>query len=88
MTKVLVTGASGFIAKRIVRELLDHGYEVRGSVRSERRRTEFEFSLRRPRVGVRHPRPHRRRRLGRGGPRAGVLVHTAWPFPVSQPRVR
>ncbi len=29
MATVLVTGASGFIAKHIVRELLDHGYRVR-----------------------------------------------------------
>ncbi len=30
---VLVTGASGFIAKHIVKQLLDGGYEVRGTVR-------------------------------------------------------
>lgn len=30
---VLVTGASGFIAAHIVRELLERGYRVRGSVR-------------------------------------------------------
>ena len=42
MKKVLVTGASGFIAKHIVRELLDKGYEVRGSIRSEKRQAEIE----------------------------------------------
>jgi dihydroflavonol-4-reductase len=31
---VVVTGASGFIGSQIVRELLDHGYRVRGTVRS------------------------------------------------------
>ncbi len=32
---VVVTGASGFIGKHIVKTLLDHGYVVRGSVRSD-----------------------------------------------------
>ena len=33
-TLVLVTGASGYIAGHCVRELLEHGYRVRGTVRS------------------------------------------------------
>ena len=33
--KVLVTGASGYIAAWIVRTLLEKGYTVRGTVRSE-----------------------------------------------------
>lgn len=33
-TKVLVTGASGFIAIHCVQQLLDQGYKVRGTVRS------------------------------------------------------
>ena len=32
-TKVLVTGATGFIAGHCIQELLAHGYAVRGSVR-------------------------------------------------------
>jgi nucleoside-diphosphate-sugar epimerase len=31
---VVVTGASGFVGSHIVKELLDHGYRVRGTVRS------------------------------------------------------
>jgi len=33
--KVLVTGANGYIALWVVRALLEHGYHVRGTVRSE-----------------------------------------------------
>ncbi|EJD07758.1 NAD-binding protein [Fomitiporia mediterranea MF3/22] len=33
--KVLVSGANGYIAVWVVRTLLDHGYSVRGTVRSE-----------------------------------------------------
>ncbi|MBF6286303.1 SDR family oxidoreductase [Nocardia cyriacigeorgica] len=33
-TRVLVTGATGFIAGHVIAELLDHGYAVRGTVRS------------------------------------------------------
>ncbi len=33
--KILVTGASGFIAAWLVRNLLEKGYTVRGTVRSE-----------------------------------------------------
>lgn len=33
--KVLVTGANGYIAIWLVQQLLDQGYSVRGTVRSE-----------------------------------------------------
>jgi nucleoside-diphosphate-sugar epimerase len=33
---ILVTGANGFIASHVVNNLLDSGYSVRGTVRSER----------------------------------------------------
>lgn len=33
--KVLVTGANGFVATWVVYSLLEHGYSVRASVRSE-----------------------------------------------------
>lgn len=33
--KVLVTGANGFIAVWVVKKLLENGYSVRGTVRSE-----------------------------------------------------
>lgn len=34
MTKVLVTGATGFVASHLILALLDNGYEVRGTARS------------------------------------------------------
>ncbi|EJD07759.1 D-lactaldehyde dehydrogenase [Fomitiporia mediterranea MF3/22] len=37
--KVLVSGANGFIAAWVVRTLLDHGYSVRGAVRSASKTT-------------------------------------------------
>ena len=43
---VLVTGASGFIAKHIVRQLLDAGFRVRGSVRSAARGPEISEAVR------------------------------------------
>lgn len=32
---VLITGASGFVATHVVKAFLEHGYQVRGTVRSE-----------------------------------------------------
>ena len=37
LSKVLVSGANGFIATWVVRNLLEHGYSVRGTVRSSRK---------------------------------------------------
>lgn len=34
---VLVTGANGYIASHIVKELLEHGYRVRGTVRDAKK---------------------------------------------------
>ena len=32
--KILITGANGFVASWLIREFLEHGYTVRGTVRS------------------------------------------------------
>ncbi len=45
MDRVLVTGASGFIAKYCIAELLKAGYHVRGTVRSLSRRDEIHRAL-------------------------------------------
>lgn len=36
-SKILVTGANGFIAVWLVRSLLEQGFEVRGTVRSKQK---------------------------------------------------
>ncbi len=42
---ILVTGASGFIAKHIVLQLLDAGYRVRGSVRNATRADQVRAAM-------------------------------------------
>jgi len=44
MTKtVCVTGASGFIGAHVVQELLEHGYHVRGTVRSLKNPAQYAY---------------------------------------------
>jgi dihydroflavonol-4-reductase len=43
--KLLVTGASGFIAGHCILDLLDHGYEVRGTVRNMARAADLRSHL-------------------------------------------
>ena len=89
MKTLLVTGASGFIGKHIVKELLDHGYTVRGSVRSDAKADETRAA-----VG-----PDGLDRLsfvhldllsddGWAEALEGVdaLMHTASPFPMAEPK--
>jgi len=44
-TRVLVTGATGFIALHCMARLLDEGYQVRGTLRSQSRKGEVESAL-------------------------------------------
>mgnify|MGYP000275835689 CR=1 FL=1 len=95
MTLVLLTGASGYIAKHIAVELLNSGYEVRASVRSLNRSSEIVNAVT----------PHLtdindlNTRLsfialdllsdeGWAEALVGVdaLLHTASPFPIVQPK--
>lgn len=91
---VLVTGASGFIAKHIVRHLLERGYRVRASVRSLARSGEVSAAVTR---GLVEPVAPERLAFveidlesdgGWAKALAGTdaLIHTASPFPLAQPR--
>jgi dihydroflavonol-4-reductase len=91
---VVLTGVTGFIAKRIAFDLLEAGYSVRGSMRSMARADEVRDALR-PRLSD----PSALDRLsfveldlGRDAgwteamDGADALFHTASPFPMAQPR--
>lgn len=92
---IFLTGASGFIAKHIIVQLLNAGYNVRGSVRSLKRSDEVLDAVR----------PHVSNKadleknltfaaldLGKDDGWDGVmdgcaaLLHTASPFPLQQPK--
>ena len=45
MEKVLVTGATGYIGLHCIKQLLDQGYAVNGSVRSPERKDEIYDAL-------------------------------------------
>ena len=92
---VLVTGATGFIAKHIVLELLNAGHLVVGSVRSDSRRDEVRAAVRTRLLSGRDldeclrfvtldlSRDDGWREAMSG---VDVLMHTASPLPMAQPR--
>lgn len=84
--KVLVTGASGFIAKHITRELLENGYSVRGTVRSDKRQAEIEALF--PDADLEFATLDLTSDDGWAEAMAGVdvLMHTASPFPAADPK--
>lgn len=86
MTKVFVTGASGFIAKHILRELLEKGYKVRASIRSDRRRDELTRLF--PDASLEFATLDLTKDEGWQDALRGcdVLIHTASPFPLTEPK--
>lgn len=88
MSTVLVTGASGFIAKHIVRELLEQGHTVRASVRSGRGRAQVEALF--PEANLEFVTLDLLVDDGWAEAMDGinVLVHTASPFPGDEPADR
>jgi len=95
MTLVLLTGASGYIAKHIVVDLLNSDYEVRASVRSLNRSTEIIDAVK-PHLTDASNLDSRLSFVeldllgdeGWSGALDGVsaLLHTASPFPLVQPK--
>jgi dihydroflavonol-4-reductase len=86
MTKVFLTGASGFIAKHILREMLEKGYEVRASVRSDTRKSEIEALF--PDHNIEFAFLDLNVDEGWNDAMRGcdVLIHTASPFPLAEPK--
>lgn len=91
---VLLTGASGYIAKHIALRLLEEGHTVRGSVRATDREHEIADAVR-PHLS--DPAAENRLRFveldlmsdgGWAGAAEGmdVLIHTASPVPLEQPQ--
>jgi dihydroflavonol-4-reductase len=86
MTKVFLTGASGFIAKHILRELLAQGYQVRASIRSDKRKEELQGLF--PDASLEFATLDLTKDEGWQDALQGcdVLMHTASPFPLTEPK--
>lgn len=88
---VVVTGATGFIAKHCIAALLQAGHPVRGTVRSLARGEDVVRALRRSGVetaGLSFAAADLEADEGWGEAMAGArhVLHVASPFPVEQPR--
>lgn len=89
-TTVLITGVSGFIAKHCAVEMLNAGYRVRGTIRSQGRAAQVKDTL------ARHTNTSRLELAetdlesddGWNEALAGCtsVLHVASPFPTSQPK--
>ncbi|MEM7092435.1 MAG: SDR family NAD(P)-dependent oxidoreductase [Actinomycetota bacterium] len=86
---VVVTGASGFIGKRIVKELLEHGYQVRGSVRSDAKAEQTRAAVGPDgldRLSFVHLDLNSDEGWAESLAGADALLHTASPFPLATPK--
>ncbi|MEL6609798.1 MAG: NAD-dependent epimerase/dehydratase family protein [Pseudomonadota bacterium] len=91
MTKtVLLTGITGFIAKRIAKDLLDAGYAVRGSLRNKDRADEVRTVVATPETQENLSFVELDLGSDDGWDAAmsgvDVLMHTASPFPMNNPK--
>ena len=86
---ILLTGASGFIARHILRDLLAAGHNVRASVRSEARGAELRATLQpddAARVATVVLDLTRDAGWAEAAAGCAAVIHTASPFPLAQPR--
>ena len=88
-TRVLLTGISGFIAKHVALQLLEAGYDVRGTVRSMDKAAAVEATLKRAGADTSRLECVVADLTADAGWDAAVagcryVVHTASPFPVKQ----
>lgn len=87
---ILLTGITGFIAKRIAHDLLNKGYNVRGSLRSASREDEVRAAVAMTGAEDRLSFVHLDLTSDDGWDAAmeGVdaVIHTASPFPLEQPK--
>lgn len=86
MTRVLVTGASGFIAKHIIHTLLTDGYDVTASVRSERSQKQVEALFSDNKINFVHLDLNSDEGWTEAMQGIDVLMHTASPFPAQSPK--
>ncbi len=91
--KVLVTGISGFIAKHVALQLLEQGYEVRGTVRALNKTDQVSRSLGdagadTSRLSFAAADLTKNEGWDEAAKGCDGVIHLASPFPISQPRNR
>ena len=72
--KVAVTGASGFIGRHVLRDLLDHGVEIVAVTRETARLAGLSKAVRIVEMDIAHPASDCFEQMGR----PDVLIHLAW----------
>jgi dihydroflavonol-4-reductase len=87
---VLVTGASGFIAKHCIAEALKHGFNVRGTLRHMQRADEVRAAVGEPGGRLSFVEADLTRDEGWEAATRGCrhVLHVASPYPLRQPRER